>query len=204
MMTDSFDGIVFDLYDTLVYISNRTRSFRNFLKDVGVPDDDMRYWFDLVLVKNFSSLYELQEAIVEKYKDHYDIQIRDCDVSKHERNLEAELNSVALFDDTIETLKRLKSKYRLFLLSNASTQYKIPFFKHRLNIYFEKWFFSCDLGLKKPDKAIFYNVIDWSLIDPSRLLMIGDSLTSDYEGALGVEMKAVLKNDVLKNITKEL
>jgi FMN phosphatase YigB (HAD superfamily) len=47
-------------------------------------------------------------------------------------------------------------------------------------------------------------VIDKSGFQPNQLLMVGDSIRADFEGAKKMKIQAVLKNDSLKHILKDL
>ena len=64
--------------------------------------------------------------------------------------------------------------------------------------------FSCDVGYSKPDPNIYQIVIDKSGLQPGQLLMIGDSVRADYEGALNCGIKAILKDKDLKLILTKL
>ena len=72
----------------------------------------------------------------------------------------------------------------------------------------DKWIkdpiFSCDVGYSKPDPNIYQIVIERSGLQPGQLLMIGDSVRADYEGALNCGIKAILKDKDLKLILTKL
>ena len=83
----------------------------------------------------------------------------------------------------IEMLLKLKSKYRLFLLSNTNETHiaqlqTILFNQHgykNLEPFFEKVYYSCRIGMRKPDKEIFEYVLRENKLDPSETLFIDDS-----------------------------
>lgn len=69
-------------------------------------------------------------------------------------------------EDNIQLLKRLRKDYRLFLLSNtndlhikAIKETAGPFLYNQFIKQFEKVYFSYEVGLRKPDKAIFEKVL---------------------------------------------
>ena len=83
-----------------------------------------------------------------------------------------------------EAVKRLHQKYRMFLASNgtASVQHS-RLTSAGLYPYFEQCFISQKLGYNKPSREYFEAC--YALIpdfDPSRAIMVGDSLTSDILG----------------------
>jgi putative hydrolase of the HAD superfamily len=90
----------------------------------------------------------------------------------------------------IRLLEKLRTQYRIFLLSNSN----IIHYNHYLagfqqeygyvgfDALFEKAWFSFDIGLKKPDLAIFEFVIAQGNLIPSETLFIDDTL-QHVEGA---------------------
>lgn len=99
----------------------------------------------------------------------------------------------SLFDDTAPTLKALRDGgLRLAIASN---------FDHRLHsicdgtlalTLFEKRYVSSELGYRKPSDHFFREVITDLDVAPKRVLMVGDSLENDVEGALAIGMQASL------------
>ena len=90
----------------------------------------------------------------------------------------------------IRLLEKLRTNYRIFLLSNSneihnrkySADFSIKFGYQDLDSLFEKAWFSFNIGLKKPDSAIFDYVVKHSRIDPYETLFIDDTLVH-VEGA---------------------
>ena len=83
----------------------------------------------------------------------------------------------------LEFLQMLSQKYRLFLLSNTDSihieqfQHKagIPFYRDFYQC-FEKVYFSFELGMRKPDSAIFEFVIKEHNLFPKNTLFVDDNL----------------------------
>ncbi len=106
-----------------------------------------------------------------------------------------------------ETVKeKLFGKYRLFLASNgtASVQ-KGRMTSADLYPYFEQTFVSQDLGHNKPSKeyfaAAFARIPGF---DPSKCLMVGDSLTSDILGGKNAGLRTVWVNPHHKTAPAEI
>lgn len=82
-----------------------------------------------------------------------------------------------------ELLLELKKKYRLFLLSNNNALHYAYCMKHLQDTYgvadngvfFEKAYYSHQMGKRKPDPAIFQQVIDEQNLLPEETLFIDDS-----------------------------
>ena len=85
-----------------------------------------------------------------------------------------------------EAVDRLSKKYRLFLASNGTaTVQKGRMTSANLYRFFEKVFVSQEIGHNKPSKdyfdACFAQIPGF---DPSKTMMVGDSLTSDIKGGI--------------------
>ncbi|GHE35612.1 HAD family hydrolase [Sphingobacterium griseoflavum] len=82
-----------------------------------------------------------------------------------------------------ETLSYLNVKYRTFLLSNNNEIHYRYCMQHIQDVYgvadnsvfFEKTFYSHEMGLRKPDVAIFQEVIRQTGMAPDETLFIDDS-----------------------------
>jgi len=93
----------------------------------------------------------------------------------------------SIFLDTpaeyIDLLKKLKGKYRTFLLSNTNAIHEIFFndynkknFGHESNdALFEKVYYSHVVGKRKPEAAIFEQVLTENSLKPEETLFIDDS-----------------------------
>ena len=95
-----------------------------------------------------------------------------------------------------ETVAYLSKKYRLFLVSNgtASVQ-KGRMTSANLYRFFETVFVSQEIGHNKPSKAYFdacfAAIPDF---DPSKAIIVGDSLSSDIQGGINAGIKTVWVN----------
>jgi len=88
-----------------------------------------------------------------------------------------------------QTLLSLKQHYRLGIVTNGVMHVQQA--KHdRLEIHklCECYVISSTLGVAKPHKEIFATALRQLYLDPHEVLMIGDSLASDYQGALNAKL----------------
>ena len=164
--------IVFDLYNTLVYIKERQQFFTKIFQYGGSSSRLMlsRY-FDLLITKDLEILLQdLPQSFQKAYH-------------KYLPELSREVDSVELFPETIQVLEELSIKFELYLISNLASPYKKPFFELGLAEYFKGTLFSCDFGDRKPNPPIFKEVEKLSQKSGEQILIIGDSLNSDIEGA---------------------
>jgi putative hydrolase of the HAD superfamily len=96
----------------------------------------------------------------------------------------------------INLLKKLRKKYRMFLLSNTNSIHEQEFnkrlFKEQgvyLEDLFEKTYYSHAVNLRKPDAAIFQLVLNENNLVPEETLFIDDTALNFPEAEkLGVQV----------------
>ncbi len=101
-------------------------------------------------------------------------------------------------DDRLELLKKLKPRYRLFLLSNTNETH-VTVFENKLkeigyvNLepFFEKVYYSCRIGMRKPNKNIFEYVLNENKLIANETLFIDDT-QQHVDGALEAGINAML------------
>lgn len=177
-------AVIFDLYDTLVYIADKTDLYRRLFSELGFKkSSEKRKARRTVLTEGFSSLSEL----VEKIKPNSGINLK-----AYEDEIEKENNSVAIFPETKTVLGKLQEReFKVGLISNLSSSHKKPFFDLGLGEYFDKVFFSCEVGLKKPDIKIYQKMLQELGLEPYQALMVGDKLDLDVYPPMSIGMKAL-------------
>lgn len=95
-------------------------------------------------------------------------------------------------EDVEDTLKRLKDKYKMAILSNGNSKSQhnkidaLP-----LERYFDDIFVSGDYGIHKPEKQIFEMVAEQLGVRCNECMMIGDVFSSDILGAIRAGMVPV-------------
>lgn len=102
---------------------------------------------------------------------------------------------VEVFPETEEVLKYLKDRYRLAVISNASSElprYAIK--KFGLEKYFETIVISRDIGIRKPNPNIFKFTLQKLGLNSREAIHVGDSVEKDVLGAKKASMKAVWIN----------
>ncbi len=101
--------------------------------------------------------------------------------------------------ENIEALKKLKSKYSLFLLSNTNQIHAKAYTESMIKTYgsyvfddlFEKIYFSHILHLRKPDPEIFEYVLKDSNLNREETVFVDDSL-QHVQSAEKIGIKSVL------------
>jgi FMN phosphatase YigB (HAD superfamily) len=100
--------------------------------------------------------------------------------------------SVTLVEGARNILSFLKARgYRLGLISNAISPFKHPFYSAKLDEFFDEAFFSCDVGLTKPDIRIYRTMLDKLGLSPSECVFVGDSWKNDHLVPVSMGMKSL-------------
>jgi glucose-1-phosphatase len=100
--------------------------------------------------------------------------------------------------ERLELLRSLRTKYKLFLLSNTNEIHVTAFSNYLLhtfgfpdfNDYFDQWYYSCRMGMRKPDEEIFHKVMNDHGLNPAETIFIDDS-KQHVEGASRTGIQAV-------------
>ncbi len=96
----------------------------------------------------------------------------------------------------LEFLQLLALKYKLFLLTNTD-EIHIDQFEHKVGISFfsdfyqcfEKVYYSYEMGMRKPDPAIFRHILNKHDLNPKRTLFVDDKKeNTDAAASLGIHV----------------
>lgn len=104
--------------------------------------------------------------------------------------------SAILVDGARDLLEYLRSKYKVYVASNASMHQQTNRMKKaKLDGYIDGYFVSEEIGFPKPQKE-FFDACFKALPDvkPQDVVMIGDSLSADIKGACEYGLKTIWYN----------
>ena len=117
----------------------------------------------------------------EELAHHYDYTFGDCNV---------------IFENSIPLLKELKSRgYITGVITNGPSYLQ----NHKLETsglkpYLDWLVVSGDVGVHKPDPALFAYAAEKHGLKPEECVYVGDHPVNDIQGALGAGMKAIRMN----------
>ncbi|MEE1321812.1 MAG: YjjG family noncanonical pyrimidine nucleotidase [Acutalibacteraceae bacterium] len=197
-MNNKYTTILFDADNTLLdFDKDEHQALVRTLEDYGVP----------VTEENISTYVNINKSLWKKietgeitkpelkrtrFRLFFDAIGFECDeeplsVNEHYLALLGEGGNT--LEGAVELCKELKSKdYDLYIVTNgvAATQAK-RLTKAGLLPYFTEVFVSETVGYQKPKKEYFDYVLNTvKEKDKSRILLVGDSLSSDIQGAMNV------------------
>ncbi len=179
----NIQAVAFDLYDTLIYIADKTNPYLKLFLDLKLTPREMRLGRKIALTENFENLAEFTARLKPQAQP---------DLTTYEEKIKKEAFSSSLYPETKDVLKELKKRnLKLGLISNLASPYKNPFFELGLDKYFNEVLFSCDIGLKKPDPKIYQKIAQHLNINPSKILMTGDSIRADVDGPRSIGINAI-------------
>lgn len=102
----------------------------------------------------------------------------------------------------IDTLRGLREQgYKVALISNASTAEVQAWPDSPLRALFDVSVFSCDVGMKKPDPAIYYYTAEQLGVEAQQCVFVGDGGSDEHHGAHASGMTPVWLTCHLKQDT---
>lgn len=172
------EAIIFDLGGVILNIDyNRTRS--------SFEEEGISHFGDMYSQSTADELFRRLETGSINEDDFYDA-FRDCTLtSASNEKIEYCWNAMLLDfrEDTLLFLDAIKNKYRTFLLSNTNLIHykkfeKIYYEKKRadkFDAFFEKAYYSFEMGLRKPDADCYNFVLQQNNLLPATTLFIDDT-----------------------------
>jgi len=184
-------NIIFDLGGVLINLDNKLTE-RAFV-DLGVKD--FHKYFGHGFAASFFKEYEVgkisDEEFIGQLKRLGNLDVPDSVVIKAWDALLLDFPK-----ERIELLKKLRSKYRIFLFSNTNALHMKTVLKifedtfpyETLDEHFEKTYYSNVLGLRKPDVTSYLHITNENNLIPSETLFVDDALVN-VEGANAAGLK---------------
>ena len=191
-------NIIFDLGGVILNVDYNLTATA--FKEIGVTNFDEIY-SQAKQNQVFNSL-ETGDLSPEEFRDY----IKDILPGLIDRDIDNAWNAMLLDlpKKRITTLKNLKQRYRLFLLSNTNTIHITAFRKiisasfdeNIFDAIFEKQYYSSEIGLRKPNFDCFQFVLEENKLLASETLFIDDSV-QHVEGAskLGIKTHHIIPEE---------
>ena len=186
-----FDVILLDVDGTLLdFGMSERQGMRVVLEQYGFEPTEERLLLYHEINEGFWSAFERGEVtkdnlVRQRFETFFDRLGRAVDGREAEELYRRQLDgSAILIDGAVEICGYLRDRYDLYIVTNgtSSTQYK-RLAASGLDLYVKDIFVSEDAGSQKPQKEYFdYCFSRIPGADPSRMLLVGDSLHSDILG----------------------
>lgn len=201
-------NIIFDLGGVLLNLDFE-RTFRAFEK-LGIPD--FQQYFQQAYSNPLFARLETGNCTPNEFFEGF----RMATGTTHSDEAIADAWNAMLLDFRIPTMDYLSSlgkNYRLFLLSNTNAihleAFRSIFFRqfghHGFDDYFEKAWYSHELGLRKPDAACFEKVLDIHALLPAETLFVDDtSPNTEAAGRLSIATCLLKKDEVVEAVLPDI
>ena len=185
-----FKLIVFNLWDTLAKINGKD-TLDLLVKEFKIKDKKVfkRKFNEIYLTKHWNSKFEAYRDLCREL----DLGTDDNTINKAINISNKNLITIEIFPETLKTIKTLKKKYKVAILSNTSVFLKNILEKEtKLLKQFDYTFFSYDLGELKPNTEIFQKLLNITNLKPEEILYITNNKTKDLKSAKSLGIKTIL------------
>ncbi|MDF2613299.1 MAG: family hydrolase [Clostridia bacterium] len=189
-----YEIIIFDADETLFdFNKSESEAFKNTMLEFNIAYDEayhLKIYHEInrAIWKEFEKRLITQEQLkVERFKrlsDHLNIKFNEAEFAKlYMKHLS---QASFLYDESIDLIESLHKEYRLIIITNGLTDVQDNRIrKSIIGKFFEDIVISEEVGLSKPDPKIFEHALsNINHTDKSKVLMVGDSLTSDIQGGI--------------------
>lgn len=186
-MPGSIDFVFLDiggvLYDDRVY----AEALRLALREIGAVFDDADYDTEYAAARAAQNGSFRRRLATRFVGPSVDIDELERIASKHWQYPPGGLHT-----DAVPCLESLREAgYRLGVIANQPTSVRTALERDGLVTYFEVWGVSDDLGIRKPDPALFVHALQTADVAPDRSVMVGDRLDYDVMPAQQAGMRTV-------------
>jgi HAD superfamily hydrolase (TIGR01549 family) len=182
-------GIVFDLWNTLVYNEHRPNPIVAIGRAFGLGEAPG--WTKAIergmMLRPMSGI----EEGITSLSRQFGVTLRGEVLEDLVRLWREACLQTRLFPDVPEAFRRLAVRFPLGLLSNTQS-FDLEFLEEAPFPAAAARLLSCHEGLLKPDPALFVRMAKRLGLEPPEILMVGDNLRDDVLGAEAAGMQGVL------------
>jgi HAD superfamily hydrolase (TIGR01549 family) len=210
-VTSLLRAVVFDLGDTLVYLSrpwdevfrDNLEATHKYLTELGLRLDFQQFADTFMRQFNDASaradLYKVEIPMLEiigKTLRKAKLEVLGVDLIQNAmiEFYRPEIEDWRLYSDTVKTLEALRDQgLRMGIISNTKSEWFANALLDKFNLrrFFEVVVTSAEMGLRKPRADIFMKALSSLSIKPSEAVFVGDSLHADVLGAGAVGMQPI-------------
>lgn len=187
-------AIFFDLFFTLVVPSYDEKDNEFSILNLSLDEWEKYAENDTLYKERALGLVESEKDIINRIVSTIPFEIGDDQKEKvllaRENRMKAALQNVS--KDIIEVLKKIKTrKIMIGLISNADIIDCKYWRQSVLSEFFDDDIFSCNVGILKPEKAIYKLAMQHLNVLPEESVFVGDGGSNELRGAKSVGMKTI-------------
>ena len=176
--------IVFDAFGTLVKIGESRSPYRKLMRWLKANGRKPTAQDAGIIMSNSLDIEQLAKLFGVEIPEQLAIDINN--------DLQLELSTIQLYDDSLPTLQTLKEKgFKIAICSNLAKPYGEQLKKILPNL-FDIVIFSYEVGAIKPEQEIYGVIQSFFCCDFSEMLFIGDHPVLDVKTPISIGMSARL------------
>ena len=189
-----YEIIIFDADETLFDFKKSERdAFKNTMLEFDIEYDEnhhlkIYHGINMAIWKEFEDgLITQKELKVERFKRlSHKLNTKFDEVEFAKSYMKYLSYASFLYDDSIDLVESLHKNYRLTIITNGLKDVQDNRIRKSIIAkYFEDVVVSEEVEVSKPDPKIFEHALNnIKHTDKSKVLMVGDSLTSDIQGGI--------------------
>ena len=202
-ITFDLDDTLWPLFDVIMHAHKTANDFlikkHPQMQGVLFSAKERKKWKELVSQEpNLANrLSELRQKVIYELLIENNVPSEEANLLSKEsfRIFIEERHKVVYFDDVLETLKSLKEKYILGVITNGNADIKTLKIDHLFDFYLNAEM----VNESKPGKKIFDEAAKLAGVLPEEICHIGDHPVNDVEGALQAGFQAMWMNALNKD-----
>lgn len=169
------------LYDDTVY----ARAWHRALRDAGARFTDAEFDEEYTRART-EQAGSFRRRLVARFLPEADLRELEARAARYWHYPPS-----ALYGDVVPCLQELTGRYRLGLIANQPGEVRHAMRRDGLEPYFEVWGVSDELGVGKPDPALFELAVKAAGVASEAGVMVGDRLDYDIRPAKRVGLKTI-------------
>ena len=194
MIIIKYEIIIFDADETLFdFKKSEKKAFESTVIDFGIEYKE-DYHFKIYKEINTAIWKELEDGLITQKKlkterfrrlsKKLNIQFNEIEFAKLFMKYLSQASF--LYEESEELVKNLTKNYRLTIITNGLSAVQDNRIKKSVIAgYFEDIVVSEEIGVSKPNPEIFQHALNnINYTDKNKVLIVGDSLTSDIQGGI--------------------
>ncbi len=198
-------AVLFDMFETLItHFAAPLYMGKQIAADIGIDEARFREIWDTTDDARTLGLRTLEDVIEEalRVNDRYSAELFDRIITKRKASKVECFNH--LHPGILPMLRSLKERdIRVGLVSNCYFEESDVIRRSVLFPYFDSVCMSCEIGMKKPDRAIFARCMHELSVQPHECLYVGDGGSLELETARLLGMHPLQAVWYLKDGTKQ-
>jgi len=190
----NYEVIIFDADETLFDFKKSERyALKNTMIEFGIDYDEnyhLKVYKDIntIIWKEFEDGLIIQSDLnIERFRRLlYKLNAKFDEVNFTKSYVKHLSSASFLYDDSIALIESLHKNYRLIIITNGLKDVQDNRIrKSVIGGYFDDIVVSDEIEVSKPDPRIFEHTLkNINHTDKTKVLMVGDSLTSDIQGGI--------------------